>query len=109
MGIDANAIRKTETAHKPISEKLLEFKRELTNLINCHSLEGLKAPGGNGIRDWVLADVMMNALETFVNGFHTEMYHRGEYSKQEYTDCGGTDGKCQCWDGEDCKEPGQKG
>ena len=33
----------------------------------------------------------------------------GEYSEKEYPDCGGSDGKCQCWDGEDCKEHGQQG
>ena len=99
MGVDVNNIQRTE--HK----SLLEFKKDLTSMINWYSLENMESPAGkDGIPDWVIAEVMMDAFKSFALRFHTVMYLRGEYSEKEYLDCGGYDGKCQCWDGEDCPE-----
>jgi hypothetical protein len=44
------------------TERIEEFRKELTTLINLYSLEGIE--DGN-VPDYILADVMINALLSF--------------------------------------------
>jgi hypothetical protein len=43
-------------------EKIEEFRKELTRLINSHSLESVE---GGSVPDHILADVMINAMLSF--------------------------------------------
>ena len=56
--------------------KKQEFKNELALLINRLSLENIESQGQYGIRDYILAEVGVDAIYSFAKNFHSEMSKR---------------------------------
>lgn len=75
-----------DTSCEEAVEKKEEFKKELGELINKHSIED-----GSDTPDYLLAEYLCGCLEQFNN---TVMQREGYYNRQPYAPpiCGGEDG-----------------
>jgi hypothetical protein len=57
--------------------KRKELTNELTLLINRLSMESICSRGQYGIRDYILAEVAVDAMFSFAKNFHLELNKRG--------------------------------